>query len=635
MLLNAAVFPIDFSFSNVVNVKEKHQNYGMLKDLKREHYGEYWERKYTFSDKLDHKARFTQMSQSVLNTLENPSFAFDRYGHMQFEFDDEEYLLKLKAYSGKSATIELLRSAAHTRFLSLEMTQWPLKKQLAKKGTDAPLLLVAPFSSELEVKRLKYKKYDEQSFRVKKHVLNAKGKYWIVEYGLKNYDKHNALRFRAVHDYRRLLRKEGAKITMDGNNGFMFELDYEGKHYVGNFDAYENSMSLKVVEEEAFEQALVLSPDKLKAELDAKGKVTLEGIYFDTNKATLKKESTQAITSAASLMKHYSDLVLEVQGHTDNQGDDAYNADLSNRRAAAVVKALVAEGVEGERLKSKGFGEAQPVADNATKEGRAQNRRVELHRISGGSEITMIGIDFIKPLPNAKTNSERRYENGSLTIHHTPPYVEKKQTETIHSEHHDVYEYVVERKGKRDMSFSRTEILLNYKNILPMLGAKLLGEYQSNLYFMFQDRGDKRTLYGVIKAFDGMYEVHVHTMSVKEQKKPKTRPVAVVKTFTCKPDVVGTWYAKPKMSNTYNTKNSGAFLPKLVNVKLTLRDDKSMVLGDDSAPEKGVWSIEEGKILLKSDPQQPAVEASCLDNDTLLITLDIIKDEPTRLVFTK
>jgi len=516
MLLKAAAFPLKFSFDNVVTVKEQHQNYGMLKNLKREYYSQYWWRKYTFSDKQEAKARFKQMSQSVLNTLDNPSFMFESYGYIQFEFEDEAYVMHLKTYWGNTATIELLRSGPHAHFLSLGMTQWPLNKHLAKKGSDIPLLLIAPQSDELEVKRLTYKKYDEQNFRVKRHAVKAKGKYWIVEYGLKKYDKENALRFRAVHDYRRLLSKEGAKITMDGNNGFMIEVDYKGKHFIGNFDAYERSMTLKVIEEEAFKQALVLSPDKLKAELDAKGKVTLDGIYFDTDKATLKKASDQAIMSAASLMKHYSDLVLEVQGHTDNQGDDAYNADLSNRRAAAVVQALIGEGVEAVRLKSKGFGEAQPVADNATKEGRAQNRRVELHRISGGSKISIIGIDFIKPLPNTKMNSKHRYENGSLGILYTPPYVEKRETKMINSESHDVYEYILERKGKRDMSFSRTEILRNYKNILPMLGAKLLGEYQSNLYFMFKDRGDKRTLYGIIKAFDGMYQVYIYTMAPSE-----------------------------------------------------------------------------------------------------------------------
>ena len=69
---------------------------------------------------------------------------------------------------------------------------------------------------------------------------------------------------------------------------------------------------------------------------------------------------------------------LRVEGHTDAQGKRASNVKLSQRRAAAVVKALVKRGVPAERLVAQGFGPDQPVADNATAEGRAKNRRVEL-----------------------------------------------------------------------------------------------------------------------------------------------------------------------------------------------------------------------------------------------------------------
>jgi OOP family OmpA-OmpF porin len=69
-----------------------------------------------------------------------------------------------------------------------------------------------------------------------------------------------------------------------------------------------------------------------------------------------------------------------VEGHTDNTGSDAYNQALSVRRANAVLKYLVDAGVPASRLSAQGFGESQPVADNDTAEGRAQNRRVVLRR---------------------------------------------------------------------------------------------------------------------------------------------------------------------------------------------------------------------------------------------------------------
>jgi len=68
---------------------------------------------------------------------------------------------------------------------------------------------------------------------------------------------------------------------------------------------------------------------------------------------------------------------LEVQGHTDNIGEIDYNQDLSERRAEAVRQALLERGVEANRLRSRGFGESQPIAPNDTEEGRAKNRRTQ------------------------------------------------------------------------------------------------------------------------------------------------------------------------------------------------------------------------------------------------------------------
>ncbi|HEY8330368.1 MAG TPA: OmpA family protein, partial [Pseudomonas sp.] len=74
-----------------------------------------------------------------------------------------------------------------------------------------------------------------------------------------------------------------------------------------------------------------------------------------------------------------SDVVgIKVNGHTDSTGTDAYNQGLSERRAASVVDYLVSQGVAQDKLSSEGFGESKPVADNSSKEGRAENRRVEI-----------------------------------------------------------------------------------------------------------------------------------------------------------------------------------------------------------------------------------------------------------------
>ena len=106
--------------------------------------------------------------------------------------------------------------------------------------------------------------------------------------------------------------------------------------------------------------------------------IELEGVYFDFDKATIKPEGKAVLNEAAALLKKHERVVVEVAGHTDSVGSDAYNQGLSERRANAVKDYLTAQGVTATRLSAKGYGESQPVASNDTDAGRAENRRVEL-----------------------------------------------------------------------------------------------------------------------------------------------------------------------------------------------------------------------------------------------------------------
>jgi outer membrane protein OmpA-like peptidoglycan-associated protein len=81
------------------------------------------------------------------------------------------------------------------------------------------------------------------------------------------------------------------------------------------------------------------------------------------------------------LLKAHPDLEVEIQGHTDSTGSADHNLDLSRRRADTVKAYLQLYGISAGRLKTTGLGESRPVGDNATEEGRALNRRVELHRV--------------------------------------------------------------------------------------------------------------------------------------------------------------------------------------------------------------------------------------------------------------
>jgi len=107
--------------------------------------------------------------------------------------------------------------------------------------------------------------------------------------------------------------------------------------------------------------------------------IVLRGINFDVNKATIKPESEGVLDAAVEVLKENAGVRVQVAGYTDSTGADEYNQGLSERRANAVLDYLSSHGIESSRLSSVGFGESNPVADNATADGRSQNRRVEFN----------------------------------------------------------------------------------------------------------------------------------------------------------------------------------------------------------------------------------------------------------------
>ena len=122
-----------------------------------------------------------------------------------------------------------------------------------------------------------------------------------------------------------------------------------------------------------------------------KGSITLDGVTFEFNSAVLKPESRTVLDSIATDLKKYPRLKIELQGHTDSAGADAYNLKLSQQRADAVRTYLVDQGVPDTRLVARGYGESQPVEDNTTEAGRAQNRRVVMSVTDNPGEVQVSG----------------------------------------------------------------------------------------------------------------------------------------------------------------------------------------------------------------------------------------------------
>jgi outer membrane protein OmpA-like peptidoglycan-associated protein len=120
---------------------------------------------------------------------------------------------------------------------------------------------------------------------------------------------------------------------------------------------------------------------KIEKDLQERGRAEIYGIYFDFDSDQIRSESEPVLTEIADVLKKQPEWKLNVEGHTDNVGGDKHNLDLSQRRAASVINALVTRyQIAADRLSPTGYGASRPKATNDTVEGRALNRRVELVR---------------------------------------------------------------------------------------------------------------------------------------------------------------------------------------------------------------------------------------------------------------
>lgn len=123
------------------------------------------------------------------------------------------------------------------------------------------------------------------------------------------------------------------------------------------------------------------APD-MRNKLITEGKLVTYGIYFDSGSDKIKPESAGTLKMIADILKENPTVNITIVGHTDSDGDDAKNLDLSKRRAVSVKNALSSEyGIEASRLQTDGKGETMPVAPNTSLDGKAKNRRVELIKI--------------------------------------------------------------------------------------------------------------------------------------------------------------------------------------------------------------------------------------------------------------
>ena len=207
--------------------------------------------------------------------------------------------------------------------------------------------------------------------------MEVEGNRWHLEYQLEN---TSTSRDEIMANYESEARRLGGDVLNRTGTRLLFRLTRPGggttwcrldTRSVGRY-------ILEIIDEAGLDLSLEFDAEALLEALDRDGQVAIYGILFDVDRADLRPGSGQVLDTIATILKSDSGLRLEVAGHTDSNGSAIRNRELSLERARAVVNALALYGIDRGRLMARGYGPDQPVADNATEEGRQQNRRVEL-----------------------------------------------------------------------------------------------------------------------------------------------------------------------------------------------------------------------------------------------------------------
>ncbi len=253
----------------------------------------------------------------------------------------------------------------------------PLQKD-ATGCKDHPLFTRMP---TYWIHHCKTQEFDAYEFIVGKgQKERVEGRLWTISYYPQASATSKPSELQILRNFEAAVAKVGGRSLYADKNRETFRLNAGGKDvWVALSAEFTGKYGLTIVERAAMTQAIEADAAAFANDLSTTGHAAVYGIYFDTNKSEIKPESAQAIGEIAKLLQGDPGLKLYVVGHTDGTGGVESNLRLSQDRAQAVIQALVTgHGIAPARLRSFGNGPFAPVATNATEEGRAKNRRVEL-----------------------------------------------------------------------------------------------------------------------------------------------------------------------------------------------------------------------------------------------------------------
>jgi outer membrane protein OmpA-like peptidoglycan-associated protein len=223
---------------------------------------------------------------------------------------------------------------------------------------------------------------NEQQLGFAKHQFPTRppqtfeGRYTRLQYLLKK-DQKNPGDLAIRRNYENAIKAAGGEVVFSDDYRSVLKAKRNGVEIWTQVETRPGTPAyfLHIVERETMQQ--VITADAMGAEIDKAGFVALD-IHFATAKAEILPESRPVIDQVADMLKKRPTLRVAVEGHTDNTGSPAANKSLSASRAKAVADALTASGIAATRLRTAGYGQERPVADNRVEEGRAKNRRVEI-----------------------------------------------------------------------------------------------------------------------------------------------------------------------------------------------------------------------------------------------------------------
>jgi len=224
-------------------------------------------------------------------------------------------------------------------------------------------------------------------------------------------------------------------------------------------------------------------------------KIVLNNISFDINKSTLKKESFSELNNAVKLMKDIPSLEMEISGYTDNLGSAKFNQQLSKQRAKAVMDYLISQGSDPKRLTYKGYGSAQPIASNDTREGREMNRRTEF-------KVLKVGDGFTVTTGTSPLKSPESVENEKELTDNSMPKLEAGKKIVLENISFEINQPKLQKE-----SYSELEKVIKLMKDVPSLEIEIAGHTDNlgsvkNNQKLSEERAKSITDYLVSKGVD-------------------------------------------------------------------------------------------------------------------------------------